>query len=78
MALKDLVNIDTAILSYMSSRCMVSSQHKLPSKNEFYYTVTIGELFSQAEIDQAIDSLIAAGKIIEYGPYISDREINVL
>lgn len=67
-----------AILAYMSARCDVSSQHKLPGKEELYYTVTIGSLFKKQDIDKAVEELLEEKKLVIYGPYLSDHVIDVL
>lgn len=73
----NMTTIHRSILAYMSTRCDVSSQHKLPGKEELLHSVTLS-LFTQDKIIQAIDELIGAGKIFVYGPYISDHAIDVL
>jgi hypothetical protein len=70
--------VQRAIMAYMSTRCNVTSQHKLPSREELYNTVTIGLLFGRHQIDAAVDDLVSNKKLINYDGYISDRSINVL
>lgn len=67
-----------AILAYMSTRCDVTSQHKLPTREEFYSTVILGDLFRRSVLDSSIDDLISEKKIHVYGPYMSDHAIDVL
>ena len=69
-----------AILGYLEGRCDVSSQHKLPSREELYGSVT-ASLFEPAVFADALSALIREGKVREYGyngVYLSDREIDVL
>lgn len=72
------ISAERAILAYMSTRCDVSSQHKLPVLEELYDTVTIGLLFSRETIDRTMVDLIARGKVFQYGPYLSDHVIDVM
>lgn len=67
-----------AVLAYMGARCRVSSQHKLPGREELHETVTLGLLFSRKDIDDAIDFLLKEKKLVQYGPYLSDHVIDVL
>lgn len=73
-----MITVQRAILSYMSTRCQVSSQHKLPGKQELYETVTIGFLFDRKTIDAGIEGLLSEGKLFAYGPYLSDHAIDVM
>lgn len=66
------------ILSFMSTRCDVSSQHKLPTKDEITNSATFKMLFSDELVDRCIDELIDDNELIVYGCYISDRTIEVL
>jgi hypothetical protein len=70
--------VKRAIMAYMGARCDVSSQHKLPGREELYSTVTIGFLFTKHQIDSAVDDLVAEKRLLTYGPYISDHVIDVL
>lgn len=65
------------MLAYMGTRCDVSSQHKLPGREELHSTVCLS-VWDHEKIDQAIDRMIGDGRIIAYGPYLSDHEIDVL
>jgi len=67
-----------AILAYMSTRCDVSSQHKLPGIEELHNTVTLGMLFTKKDIDKAVEELLTDKKLVAYGPYLSDHAIDVL
>lgn len=69
--------IDSALKGFMSSRCNVSSQHKLPSREEVLGTVW-ASYFDAADVSARIDAALADGSFIAYGPYISDRRIDVL
>lgn len=66
-----------AILGFMSTRCDVISQHKLPTIEEIKVTTTAGIIGVDRTIE-VIDALVQDGTLIAYGPYISDREIDVL
>lgn len=70
--------IKRGILAYMNARCEVSSQHKLPCREELHGTVMLGGLFKKKDIDEALDDLISSGKIVSYGGYLSDHVIDVL
>lgn len=75
--------IKSCILGYMSTRCLVSSQHKLPTLEEFHSTQACGlllklGLFDKDDVDKAFDELLEDKKLIMYGPYISDHTIDVL
>ena len=66
-----------AILSFMESRCDVRSQHKLPGLDEILNTVTV-EYIGKERAKRIIDSLLADGTLIAYGPYLSDHAIDVM
>lgn len=66
-----------AILSFMSSRCDVSSQHKLPSLNEILDTFT-AEYIGVERTREMVNDMLADGTLVAYGPYISDHEIEVM
>lgn len=72
------VTFERALLAYMGTRCDVSSQHKLPGREELYETVCLGFLWDRETIDRGVDKLLAEGRLFAYGPYLSDHEINVL
>lgn len=64
--------------AYMTTRCAVSSQHKLPGREELLTTVT-GSFLGREMNEKALNELIAEGKVIVYGNcYYSDHEIDVL
>lgn len=65
------------VMSYMGSRCAVSSQHKLPGESELLAS-SAAEFVGVQRVKDAIDQLIAMGQLRRYGPYLSDREIDVL
>ena len=67
----------SGLIGYMSTRCAVSAQHKLPTLDELQKSVT-GSVFGDVMVKAALGELLAAGKIIQYGPYYSDREIEYL
>lgn len=67
-----------AILGYLEGRCDVSSQHKLPTRNDLYASET-ANIFDMAVFMDVVEELILEGVIRTYGDvYLSDREINVL
>lgn len=61
----------------MEARCDVSSQHKLPTKDEILGTLT-AQALGVRSVEVAIDSMLADGRLIQYGPHLSDRAIEVL
>lgn len=67
----------TFLLSFMSARCDVRSQHKLPSREELSSTV-MAELVGSDRIDRLVDEMIRDGTIIDYDGYLSDHQIDVL
>ncbi|RWQ35833.1 MAG: hypothetical protein EOS20_17315 [Mesorhizobium sp.] len=69
--------VEGFILSFMGSRCAVSSQHKLPGLAEILGTVIV-EFIGVERAKTLIEKMIKDGRIIEYGPYLSDHEIDVL
>lgn len=69
--------VEGFVLAFMGSRCAVSSQHKLPSLAEVLSLETTA--FIGVDVTRAaVERLIRVGRIIEYGPYLSDHEIDVL
>lgn len=71
-------SIERAIEGYMSTRCDVRSQHKLPCVSELHESVILSFFFTKTDIDNAVDRMLADGRLRVYGPYISDRKIDVL
>lgn len=67
----------TCVRDFMSTRCNVSSQHKLPSREEIL-SAPCFSAFGATALAQALDGLIDDGTFHVYGPYISDHEIDVL
>lgn len=65
------------VLSFMSTRCAVSSQHKLPTESEILGT-QFAAFIGKGRVKLAIAQLVSRGRLIEYGPYLSDRKIEVL
>lgn len=65
------------ILSFMSARCDVRSQHKLPSVDEIKGTV-MAEIIGADRATQMVQSMIDDGTLIDYDGYISDHPIDVL
>jgi hypothetical protein len=61
----------------MEARCDVRSQHKLPGMNEILNTTTV-EYIGLERAKRIIESLLADGTLIAYGPYISDHNIDVM
>lgn len=66
-----------SILSFMSSRCDVSSQHKLPSLEDILDTF-MAEYIGFGRTEDMVKDMLADGTLIAYGPYISDHEIDVM
>lgn len=70
--------IRSAIIGYLSTRCDVTSQHKLPGREEIRATIFAG-LLGRDEVLAELDRMISEGRLILYGGcYISDRTIDVL
>ncbi|MFC5584488.1 hypothetical protein ACFPOD_05150 [Nitratireductor kimnyeongensis] len=65
------------ILGYLSTRCDVSSQHKLPTVEDILSTWT-AETIGRVRTSSLVDELLQEGRLISYGPYISDHPIDVL
>lgn len=65
------------ILAFMSSRCDVSSQHKLPGIEDILDT-HMAKFIGPDRTRKLIEAMLADGRLIAYGPYISDREIDVM
>lgn len=70
-------HLNAALFGFLSTRCDVSSQHKLPTLDEIKSTAWAA-YFTPEAIDVAVRGAILAGQIFEYGPYLSDREIEVM
>ena len=68
---------EAGLLSFMSARCDVSSQHKLPGVEEILATVS-AEMIGVERTRKLINAMLKDGRLIAYGPYISDHEIDVL
>lgn len=68
---------EDGLLGFMSTRCDVSSQHKLPTLNEILGTFT-AEMIGVERTKTLVASMLEDGRLIAYGPYISDHEIDVL
>lgn len=66
-----------ALPHFMNARCSVSSQHKLPSREEIAETA-FASMFDKQDVQSVIDEFVAEGKLFVYGPYLSDRKIDVL
>jgi transcriptional regulator with XRE-family HTH domain len=69
--------IDQALAGFMGARCRVSSQHKLPVRGEILQT-SWARFFTAEEVEARIDAAVREGRLIEYGPYLSDRPNEVL
>ena len=65
------------VMSFMEARCAVSSQHKLPSDGEILNT-EMARFLGEEAVQLAITQLIRSGRLLRYGPYLSDHEIDVL
>jgi len=66
-----------AVMSFMETRCAVSSQHKLPTEAEILST-RFAAFIGEGRVKLALDQLLRAGKLTQYGPYLSDHTIDVL
>jgi hypothetical protein len=71
------VLLDTAVRAYLSTRCRVSSQHKLPTVSEIKGISSLGILLPNLTINQ-IEECLNRIQAKRYGPYVSDRQIDVL
>lgn len=69
--------VKRAILSFMSTRCDVSSQHKLPGEEGLLSTALAG-FVGEGRVRTALSELLETGAIRRYGPYLSDRTIDVM
>lgn len=70
-------SIEGFVSSFMEVRCDVSSQHKLPTKDEILGTMT-AQALGLRSVEAAIDAMLEDGRLIQYGPHLSDRKIEVL
>lgn len=80
MTAPDSFQIDMArigLRGFMSTRCDVSSQHKLPTESEILGTFT-AEFCGVEACRAVIREHLNDGTWHQYGPYLSDREIEVL
>jgi hypothetical protein len=67
------------LIGYMSTRCRVTSQHKLPSREELLDHTVMADYFGHDVMAAALDALLASGAFRVYSEhYISDREVDVL
>lgn len=66
-----------AIFAFLSTRCDVSSQHKLPTEDELLNT-TVAEFIGRGRMKAMLDGMVRNGSVLRYGPYLSDHEIDVL
>jgi hypothetical protein len=66
-----------ALLRFMGSRCNVSSQHKLPTLDEILSTVT-AEFIGVNRVKRMVSAMLLDSRLIAYGPYLSDHEIDAL
>lgn len=70
-------DVRAAVGGYLSTRCDVSSQHKLPTEEEILATA-FASVLGPGRVRLALDQMERHGLIFRYGPYISDRRIDVL
>lgn len=70
--------LDRLILAYMGTRCAVSSQHKLPGIQELQHSAGLSTFYDDVQIADTVDDMIKEGRLYKYGPYLSDRQIDVL
>jgi hypothetical protein len=74
-----MLSLDRFLLSYMSSRCDVSSQHKLPTYSELRLVLDkYSDFLDVNKLRPTLDQMVVKGKLFKYGPYYSDHEIDVL
>lgn len=65
------------VMSFVEARCAVSSQHKLPSDDEILNS-EMARFLGRDVVQLAVTQLIHSGRLLRYGPYLSDHEIDVL
>lgn len=78
-----LTMMKTSLAAFMSTRCNVSSQHKLPGIEELMDLTGIKHLkqfYQVMDLDILIhvEDMVAEGKWFRYGPYLSDHPIDVM
>lgn len=66
-----------AIVSFMETRCAVSSQHKLPTMDEILSSVT-AKVIGLDRTKSLVLELVSLGVLIQYGPHFSDHDVEVL
>lgn len=66
-----------ALVSFMETRCDVSSQHKLPTLDEILSTAT-ARIIGVERTRNLLDELVSSGVLIQYGPHYSDHDVEVL
>ena len=66
-----------AILSFMETRCDVSSQHKLPTLDEILSSTT-ARIIGADRTQELVWELVGIGVLIRYGPHFSDHDVEVL
>lgn len=65
------------IVSFMETRCAVSSQHKLPTMDEILSTAT-ARIIGVERTRGLVEELVNIGVLIQYGPHYSDHDVEVL
>ena len=71
-----ITDLERGIGAYMRGRCGVRSQHQLPTLAELQQS-TMGRYAGENEVAAMVNLMVEKGKLRRYGPYLSDREINV-
>lgn len=75
--IRDVLTTKEALRAFLSTRCDVSSQHKLPTEEDILSTHMV-KIFGKEAIQKALNQMLEDGETRLYGPYISDRQIDVL
>lgn len=75
--IRDVLTTKEALRRFLSTRCDVSSQHKLPTEEDLLNT-HMAKIYGKEAILKALNQMLEDGEARSYGPYISDRQIDVL
>lgn len=70
--------IERALFAYLSTRCRVTSQHKLPTKDEIVAALNRHMVVTDSLVQLLLDSRVEKGILLKYGPYYSDHEVENL
>lgn len=66
-----------ALVSFMETRCAVSSQHKLPTMDDILSSMT-AKVIGVARTRSLVLELVSLGVLIRYGSHFSDHDVEVL